>query len=304
MGEGIPARFRGELEGILEERKGWLRWRNLASKVELLEGLPPVERRRLQIGPVPTVEVEGVPDRKILEVARELKPWRKGPFKINSLFIDSEWRSDLKWEIVGPEIEGAGKEVVDVGCNNGYYLFRLWEQGPKYLAGWDPTPLFYLQFQFLNHFFQLPIDYFPLGVEQLPLTPNRWDLILCMGVLYHRPDPIRMLKELRQGLRPGGELILDTLIIPGEEEVALTPRRYGKMKNVYFIPTLPALFNWLDRAKFSRWRVIGIRRTTLEEQRKTDWIDGESLESFLTPDQSRTIEGYPPPTRAYLKVWK
>jgi tRNA (mo5U34)-methyltransferase len=123
-----------------------------------------------------------------------------------------------------------------------------------------------------------------------------------MGVLYHRPDPITMLKELKKGLKENGEVILDTLIIEGEEEIALSPVRYAKMKNIYFIPTLKTLYNWIEKAKFKDIELLGKKYTTTEEQRKTKWIESESLNNFLNKEQTKTIEGYPPPLRVYLKL--
>jgi tRNA (mo5U34)-methyltransferase len=231
-----------------------------------------------------------------------MKPWRKGPFKINDLFIDTEWRSYIKWNIIKPHLNLENKDVLDVGCNNGYYMFRMLEMKPKSITGFDPSVLFNLQFEFINKFIKSNIEYKLLGVEHIPYYPKKFDTIFCLGVLYHRPDPVTMLKELKAGLNKNGEVILDTLIIEGEDEIALSPVRYQKMKNVYFIPTLKALYNWIEKAKFKEIEFLGQKYTTLEEQRKTDWIEGESLNSFLNEDQTKTVEGYPPPLRVYLKL--
>ena len=46
---------------------------------------------------------------------------------------------------------------------------------------------------------------------------------------------------------------------------------------------------------------MNIATTTLEEQRKTDWLENESLIDFLDPkDHSKTTEGYQAPTRAVI----
>jgi len=194
------------------------------------------------------------------------------------------------------------KDILDVGGNNGYYAFRMLEFSPKSIEIFDPSALFNLQFEFINTFIKSDIKYRLLGVEHIPLYPKKFDVIFCMGVLYHRKDPIEMLKEVKSGLKENGEVILDTLILEGNEEIALSPMRYAKMKNVYFIPTLKTLYNWIERAKFKSVEFIGKRYTTTNEQRKTEWIDGESLESFLNKNQTKTIEGYEPPLRAYLKL--
>jgi tRNA (mo5U34)-methyltransferase len=115
-----------------------------------------------------------------------------------------------------------------------------------------------------------------------------------------------MLKSLYKGLHQGGELILDTFMIDGEEEVCLTPKeRYSKIPNIYFIPTVNALKNWCFRAGFESVEVLEIMKTDLYEQRKTAWIDTQSLEDFLDPqDDTKTIEGYPAPKRVYIKAIK
>ncbi len=131
-------------------------------------------------------------------------------------------------------------------------------------------------------------------------------MLFCLGVLYHRSDPVATLKSLFKGLNDNGELILDTFMIDSDEEIALCPRdRYSKIPNIYFIPTVNTLKNWCFRAGFSEIEVLNIVKTELNEQRKTPWIDTQSLEDFLDPSESsRTVEGYPAPKRVYIKAKK
>ena len=289
------------IEEILKERQKWFEWKNIKPIYEKIKQWKMKNGKwEYKIGDI--IEIKGDKNPKIEEIARDLMPWRKGPFKINDLFIDSEWKSYIKWNTLIPHLNLENKDILDVGCNNGYYMFRMLEMNPKSVTGFDPSAIFNLQFEFINSFIKSSIEYKLLGVEHISYYDKKFDVIFCMGVLYHRRDPIEMLKELKAGLKKNGEVILDTLIIEGNEEVALTPIRYAKMKNVYFIPTLKALYNWIERAKFKDVEFIGKRYTTTNEQRKTEWIEGESLESFLNKDQTKTIEGYEPPLRAYLKL--
>lgn len=242
----------------------------------------------------------------IVQTAKKLIPWRKGPFKIFDLEIDSEWQSNIKYNLIRPYFNLKDKVVADIGCNNGYYMFRMLEDKPKRLIGFDPSPLTLHQFEFINHFVKSDIVYEMLGVEHLEFYNHKFDFIFMLGVLYHRPDPVGTLKSLAHGLNSKGEILIDTFMIDGDEEICLTPnKRYSKIPNIYFIPTIPALKNWLERAGFENIEVLATTITTSQEQRKTPWSFDESLEDFLDPtDSSKTVEGYPAPKRVYVKARK
>lgn len=242
---------------------------------------------------------------EILALAKELKPWRKGPFKIDDLFIDTEWQSFIKFNILKPFInEISQKCVADIGCNNGYYMFKMLEFNPTKLIGFDPSIKYRLQFEFINALAKTPIKYELLGVEDLPNYTLKFDVIFCLGVIYHRSDPIKMLKDLKAGLNKNGVVFLDTMYIEDEREIALVPHKtYSKIPNIYFIPSISALKNWCERAGFKEFEVLATKKTDGNEQRKTEWIDSFSLENFLNPkDKNLTIEGYEAPKRVYVRI--
>jgi len=239
--------------------------------------------------------------KRLENLLRKLKPWRKGPYHIHDLHIDTEWRSDFKWDRLNHEISDlTDRYVLDIGCGSGYHLWRMRGAGAKFVVGIDPTQLFYMQFNAIKHFINDEnVNLLPLGVEQLPQL-KAFDTVFAMGVLYHRRSPIDFLYQLKSQLVKGGELVLETLIVDGDENTVLVPgERYAKMRNVWFLPSCDAMCAWLARCGFSDIRLVNTDITALEEQRKTDWIDTESLQDFLDPnDKSKTIEGYPAPKRA------
>jgi tRNA (mo5U34)-methyltransferase len=242
---------------------------------------------------------------RVRDCLQRLRPWRKGPFDILGVEIDTEWRSNLKWDRLRPHLGDLhGRLVLDVGCGNGYYAWRLLCQGAGLVVGIDPTQLFLAQYLVIRRLLDRPIDFdlLPLGVEQLPAELRRFDTVLSMGVLYHRRSPIDHLLELRGALRSGGELVLETLVIDaGPGEVLVPDGRYAKMRNVWFIPSAIELERWLRRFGFRKIRTVDLNRTSIEEQRPTDWMTFESLPDFLDPeDRSRTVEGYPAPLRAIV----
>ncbi|ECP6072661.1 tRNA 5-methoxyuridine(34)/uridine 5-oxyacetic acid(34) synthase CmoB [Campylobacter jejuni] len=242
---------------------------------------------------------------EILAIAKELKPWRKGPFKIDDLFIDTEWQSFIKFNILKPFMnEISQKCVADIGCNNGYYMFKMLEFNPAKLIGFDPSIKYRLQFELINALAKTPIKYELLGVEDLPSYGLKFDVIFCLGVIYHRSDPIKMLKDLKAGLNKNGVVFLDTMYIEDEREIALVPSKtYSKIPNIYFVPSISALKNWCERAGFKEFEVLATKKTDENEQRKTEWIDSFSLENFLDPkDKNLTIEGYEAPKRIYIRI--
>ena len=235
---------------------------------------------------------------------RGLMPWRKGPFDFFGTAIDTEWRSDWKWDRVAPFLADLhGRQVLDVGCGSGYHCWRMHGAGAARVIGIDPGLLFLFQFLAVkNYLNDVPVDLLPLRIEDLPPKLQAFDTTFSMGVLYHRRSPLDHLLELKDTLRNGGELVLETLVIEGPEGASLMPEdRYGQMRNVWFLPSCATLLRWLDRCGFVNARVVDVTATTTEEQRSTDWMRFNSLQDFLDPDDpSRTVEGYPGPLRATL----
>ena len=236
---------------------------------------------------------------------RGLMPWRKGPFDFFGTHIDTEWRSDWKWERVAPWLSDLqGRTVLDVGCGSGYHCWRMHGAGARRVIGIDPGLLFLFQFLAIKGYLpdDPPVDLLPVRMEDLPDNLQCFDTTFSMGVLYHRRSPLEHLLELKSTLKPGGELVLETLVVDGPEGHTLMPEdRYGRMRNVWFLPSCDTLLRWLQRTGYRDARVVDVSVTTTDEQRSTDWMRFQSLTDFLDPeDPSRTIEGYPGPKRATL----
>ena len=234
-----------------------------------------------------------------------LHPWRKGPYELLGLQIDTEWRSDWKWDRVIPHLQPLNNRLVlDVGCGNGYHCWRMLGSGAKRVIGIDPSAKFVFQFNAIKKYagIDLPIDVLPLGIEHMPSKLAAFDTVFSMGILYHRRSPMEHLRELRELLRPGGQLVLETLVIDGPKGQTLVPEgRYAKMPNVWFLPTPETLVSWLRKQGYINPRIVDISTTSLDEQRSTEWMTYDSLSDFLDPkDFSKTAEGHPAPTRAVV----
>ncbi|WP_041523474.1 tRNA 5-methoxyuridine(34)/uridine 5-oxyacetic acid(34) synthase CmoB [Gilvimarinus agarilyticus] len=281
------------------------RFGDLPGWLTTLDSLPNIEPGSIELRD--SVTVSGETDAQVISEAREglraLIPWRKGPYGVHGIEIDTEWRSDWKWQRIRDKIAPLKHRLVlDVGCGNGYHGWRMLGDGAKRVIGIDPSPRFVVQFQAIKHFFgqHYPIDVLPLGIEHLPTELGTFDTTFSMGVFYHRRSPMDHLRELKATLRPGGQLVLETLIIEGDEGEVLVPEnRYAMMRNVWFLPSAPTMLSWMRKCGLRNPRVVDICTTTLEEQRSTDWMHFHSLDKFLDPDNpALTVEGHPAPVRA------
>ncbi|WP_136064621.1 tRNA 5-methoxyuridine(34)/uridine 5-oxyacetic acid(34) synthase CmoB [Modicisalibacter radicis] len=253
------------------------------------------------------VALDDADRRRCHNLLKALMPWRKGPYRLAGIDIDSEWRSDWKWQRVAPHLAPlAGRRVLDVGGGNGYHAWRMASAGAAFVLVIDPSPRFYYQFQAVRHFVGGAdggrTHFLPAGIEDVPANLEAFDTLFSMGVFYHRASPLDHLLQLRGALRPGGELVLETLVVEGDATTVLMPgERYARMPNVYFLPSSAALCHWLERCGFTNVRVVDEAPTSLDEQRRTEWMTFQSLADFLDPeDRTRTIEGHPAPRRAVI----
>ncbi len=253
--------------------------------------------------------IEALPDArgdtaKLHELLMGLHPWRKGPLTLDQIEIDTEWRSDWKWLRVKDAIAPLdGRNVLDVGSGNGYYALEMRNAGAASVIGVDPTLLFAMQFQAINVFAADPAVFIlPLRLEETPPANNAFDTTFSMGVLYHQRDPLAHLLQLGTTLRSGGQLILETIYLPGDDLRAATPaKRYARMRNVWSLPTVSQLVRWLEDTGYQDIEVVDQSMTTTDEQRSTDWMRFESLRESLDPDDpTKTVEGWPAPHRVVV----
>jgi len=283
--------------------------------VQLLQNMPQAtpcdvdfSAGRVRIGQASDMSVDDAV--QLEQQLRTIIPWRKGPYELFGIHVNTEWRSDFKWTRIAPHISPLqGRTVLDVGCGNGYHMWRMLGEGAELVIGADPSQFFLAQFRAIKQYAgeSLPVHLLPMKSEQLPAFTRRYkgvgfDTVFSMGVLYHRASPVTHLQELRSFLRKGGELVLETLVIDGDENTTLIPEgRYAKMRNVWFVGSTAFFIRLLERVGFVNCKVVDECVTSLDEQRATDWMTFESLSDFLDPnDVSKTVEGYPAPRRATI----
>ena len=274
------------------------RWRAALSSLPVVETSANLDR------PTPELGVKARDHNTLRKHLMELHPWRKGPLRLAGLKIETEWRSDWKWDRVAPHIDLRAHRVLDIGSGNGYFGLRMLGAGAEFVVGIDPTILFVMQWLACRHFSgEIPNYVLPLAVEELPDIPVELDTVFSMGVLYHRKDPAHHLKRIQAMLKNGGTMVLESLVLPEsrKEDLLVPGSRYARMRNVWAIPGTKRLLNWVGEAGFRTAQVVDLTPTTTLEQKTTDWMRFESLEQALDPsDRSLTVEGLPAPVRAMV----
>jgi tRNA (mo5U34)-methyltransferase len=290
-------------QSVIDRRLGHgdlKRWSEALSSIPETDSSPATLGRAVGLQQIPSST-----EQQLENALRGLMPWRKGPFQFGPITLDTEWRSDLKWDRLHSKIDLTAHRVLDVGSGSGYHLWRMLEAGAAEALGIDPSVLFHCQFAAIKSLLGHPkAASLPVTLEEFDAEILDFDTVFSMGVLYHRKDPINHLEQLKRWIKPGGQLILETLVVNGDETTCLVPPdRYARMNNVWFLPSVAALSRWLERVGFESIECLDVSVTTTEEQRKTDWMQFESFEHAIDPNNDAlTIEGLQRPTRAALRA--
>jgi tRNA (mo5U34)-methyltransferase len=301
-----------QLQSALSENRLLERFGNLLGWLGALQSLPEIAPSIIELKDNVTIgsnsDLGQVSRDGLISLLQPFHPWRKGPYNFFGIEIDTEWRSDWKWERLLPHIQPlVGRRVLDVGCGNGYHGWRMRGAGADFVLGIEPFLVSVMQFQVMQRYLcDSRHHVIPIGIEDVPPNLACFDSAFSMGVLYHRRSPLDHLLELKGCLRPGGELILETLIVEGDKKtIFMPPGRYAKMRNVWFLPSIAALTLWLQRCGFTGVACVDVTRTSCREQHSTKWMHFESLTDFLDPDNAeKTIEGHPAPIRAIFTATK
>jgi len=122
----------------------------------------------------------------------------------------------FKWRQIAPQVPAdlTGRRVLDIGCNAGYYSFKLAERGAEVLAI-DVDDHYLRQARWAAE--QLDpdgrVEFRRMQVYDLARVRDEFDLILFLGVLYHLRHPLLAIDIVAERLR--GRLILQTMTLPG-----------------------------------------------------------------------------------------
>jgi len=152
--------------------------------------------------------------------------------------LDSEFKplhdiNPLRLGYINQRVQLAGKQALDIGCGGGILTESLARNG-AFVTGIDmgTAPLQVARLH--RHESDLEIDYQQMTAEAMAQQyPGKFDVVTCLEMLEHVPDPGSVISACRRLLKPNGHLFLSTInrnpkaylfaIIGGEHLLKLLP---------------------------------------------------------------------------------
>ncbi len=129
---------------------------------------------------------------------------------------DSEFKplhdiNPLRLDYIDQRAGLAGKRVLDVGCGGGILAESMAARGAK-VTGIDmgEQPLMVAELHKLES--GVEVEYRRITAEQLAAEmPGQFDVVTCMEMLEHVPDPASVIAACAQLVKPGGQVFLSTI---------------------------------------------------------------------------------------------
>ncbi len=102
------------------------------------------------------------------------------------------------WAVIDKRIpqDLSGMRVLDIGCNAGFFSVAAKKRNAAYVLGIDTSAGYLKQAEFVSSVLNLEIDYRKLSVYELPLLRGSFDLVFCLGVIYHCADPFLVARNV------------------------------------------------------------------------------------------------------------
>jgi tRNA (mo5U34)-methyltransferase len=124
----------------------------------------------------------------------------------------------VKWQNFSSAIPEslAGKSVLDIGCNAGFYSIEMKRRGADRVVGIDSDEKYLAQARFAAKINNAEIEFRNLSVYRVADLGERFDLVLFMGVLYHLRHPLLALELLHEHVV--ADLLVTQSLLRGSQE--------------------------------------------------------------------------------------
>ena len=135
----------------------------------------------------------------------------------------------------------AGKSVLDIGCNAGFYSIEMKRRGAGRVLGIDSDERYLAQARLATETLGFDdIEFAKLDVYEVGGLAEKFDLVIFMGVLYHLRHPLLALDLIREHV--AGDLMLFQSMQRGSKHVLALDEDYEFAEtNIFFETSFPKL---------------------------------------------------------------
>ena len=184
-------------------------------------------------------------EERIRERARALGPWfhninLKGVATAPEHFLGDY--PTIKWRHFAAAVPAdlAGRTVLDIGCNGGFYSIEMKRRGAARVLGIDFDEDYLRQARFAAEVEGLDIEFRNLSVYDVGALGERFDIVLFFGVLYHLRHPLLALDLIHEHV--ARDLFLFQSMQRGSDQVAPVAPDYAfEETGVFDEPGYPRL---------------------------------------------------------------
>jgi tRNA (mo5U34)-methyltransferase len=126
---------------------------------------------------------------------------------------------NVKWKHIASVIpeDVSGAEVLDVGCNAGFYSLEMKRRGARRVLGIDVDDRYLNQARFASQTLGLEIELEKRSVYDVEDIAGQFDFVFFMGIFYHLRYPMFALDQVVTKVRPEGRLIFQSMLRGSEE---------------------------------------------------------------------------------------
>lgn len=110
---------------------------------------------------------------------------------------------DFFWDYFGPllkKTELKDKDIAEIGCGNGRFV-KIFSRYANRAVGYEPSGAIDVARRYCHD--DKNINFYQTSVYDIT-ERSTYDVILCLGVLHHLPDPLQALVKMKSMLKPGG----------------------------------------------------------------------------------------------------
>jgi len=150
----------------------------------------------------------------------------------------------VKWQHVAGALpqDLSGAEVLDIGCNGGFYSIEMKRRGAERVLGIDVDERYLSQARFATRMLRLEVEFERRSVYEVDGIAGQFDYVLFMGVFYHLRYPIYALDQVVKKIRPNGRLVFQSML-RGSNELKQWANDYRFWETEPFRhPAYPAMY--------------------------------------------------------------